>query len=108
MEEPISFSQADVTEGFDDNHHLGPNDWIVTSPLNSMFDNQESLGLPPLGADPSDVYEAASKLSALRERVSIRDDGVYCPICHIANVDLGKLRTPCPQCGRQLLRFGWD
>jgi hypothetical protein len=105
--EAISFSQLDVTERFDDNRSLGPDEWISTTPLNSTIRNPESAGLPSLGADPEEVYRVASKLSALRESVSIPDDGVYCPICHIANVDLGKLRTPCPKCGRELLKFGW-
>jgi hypothetical protein len=43
--------------------------------------------------------------NALRELIP--SAGVYCPVCHIANVDLGRLRTPCPQCGRPLLKFGW-
>ena len=50
----------------------------------------------------------ASKLSQVRESIPIPNDGVYCPICHIANIELAKLRTPCPKCGRALLKFGWD
>lgn len=106
--ERISYSQVDVTEGFGDNERLGPKEWISTSPLNSGTDNPESMGLPPLGADPGEVYRIASELSALRESIPDANDGVYCPICHIANIDLRKLRTPCPQCGRELLKFGWD
>jgi hypothetical protein len=55
-----------------------------------------------------EIYRVASRLSALRESIPIPNDGVYCPVCHIANIDLGRLRTPCPQCGRALLKFGWD
>lgn len=66
------------------------------------------MGLPPVGADADEVYEVAAKLSALRESFPVRDDGVYCPVCHVANVDLGRLQTPCPRCGRPLLKFGWD
>lgn len=98
----ISFSQLDITERFDDNQRLGTDEWISTTPLNSTIPNPESAGLPSPGADSEEVYRVAFKLSALRESIPIPDDGVYCPICHIANVDLGKLRTPCPKCGRGL------
>src|SRR5262249_34254239 len=107
-QQQFSYSQVDITEGFGDAERLGPDDWISTSPLNSGMEDPASMGLPPLGADSSEVYRVASKLSALRESIPIPGDGVYCPICHIANIDLGKLRTPCPQCGRELLKFGWD
>jgi hypothetical protein len=30
------------------------------------------------------------------------------PICHIANIELAELRTPCPKGGKALLEFGWD
>jgi hypothetical protein len=103
----IQFSQLDMTERYDDNFRLGEDEWIVTTPMNSMIPNPESSGLPSPGADSEEVYRVASKLSELRESVPIPDDGVYCPICHIANPDLGRLRTPCPQCGRALLKFGW-
>ena len=105
--ETISFSQLDITERFDDNARLGKDEWISTVPLNSTIPNPESAGLPSLHADSEEVYGVASKMSALRESIPIPNDGVYYPICHIANVDLGKLRTPCPKCGRELLKFGW-
>jgi hypothetical protein len=104
----ISFSQVDITDRFDDNRRLGKDDWIATRPLNATIGNPESAGLPSPGAVAEEVYRVASKLSAIRESIPIPDDGVYCPICHIANVDLGKLRTPCPKCGRELLKFGWS
>jgi hypothetical protein len=66
------------------------------------------MGLPPAGAGADEVYRVASKLSELRESIPIPNDGVYCPVCHIANVDLGRLRKPCRKCGRALLKFGWD
>jgi hypothetical protein len=103
----ISFSQLDITERFDDNESLGEDEWITTTPLNLRISNPEAAGLPSPAADPEEVYQVALKLSALRETIPLPDDGVYCPICHIANVDLGKLRSPCPQCGRELLKFGW-
>jgi hypothetical protein len=106
--EPIGFSQLDITERFDDDRRLGPDEWIATTPLNHTVKNPESMGLPPTGAGDDEVYQLASRLSSIREMVPIPNDGVYCPVCHIANVDLGKLRKPCPRCGRELLKFGWD
>ncbi len=114
--EPLLYSQADITESFGDDERLGPDDWIATvasnafgtNPENAALKNPESVGLPPPNAGPNEVHRVASKLSEMRESGSIPNDGVYCPVCHIANIDLGKLRTPCPQCGRQLLQFGWD
>ena len=102
----ISYSQLDITESFGDNLRLEPDDWIETIPLNKTTPN--GRGLPPVDAIDETVYEFASRLSQLRESIPIPNDGVYCPICHIANIDLAKLRTPCPRCGRALLKFGWD
>ena len=106
--ESISYSQLDITEAFGDDQHLGPDEWIATTPLNAITDTPESMGLPATGATADEVYWVASKMSELRESIPIPNDGVYCPVCHIANVDLRRLRTPCPQCGRGLLKFGWD
>jgi len=104
----MMYSQADVTGAFGDDQRLGPDDWITSVPLNASTADPVSMGLPPVGADEDEVYRLASKLSELRESIPIPNDGVYCPVCHMANVDLGRLRTPCPQCGRPLLKFGWD
>ncbi len=102
----ISYSQLDITERFDDHLHLKPEDWISTVPLNKSGPNGK--GLPPVDASADEVYKAAERLSQFRESISIPSDGVYCPVCHIANTQLAKLRTPCPKCGRALLKFGWD
>jgi hypothetical protein len=104
----ISYSQLDITESFGDNARLKPEEWIATIPLNKTTPNGQVSGLPPVDASDEEVYEAASRLSQFRESISILSDGVYCPICHIANTQLDKLRTPCPKCGRALLKFGWD
>jgi hypothetical protein len=104
----IMYSQVDITEAFGDDQRLGPDDWIATMPLNATTADPQSVGLPRLEADANEVHRVASKLSELRESIPIPNDGVYCPVCHIANVDLGRLRTPCPQCERPLLKFGWD
>ena len=104
----MMYSQADIKEAFADDQRLGPGDWIATVPLNTTTPDPESMGLPSVGAGPDEVYGVASKLSELRESISIPNDGVYCPVCHIANIDLNRLRTPCPQCRRPLLKFGWD
>jgi hypothetical protein len=104
--EEISYSQLDITESFGDNLRLTSEDWIATIPLNKL--TPDGRGLPPVDASDETVYEFALRLSQLRESIPIPTDGVYCPICHIANIELSKLRTPCPQCGRALLKFGWD
>jgi len=103
----ISYSQVDITETFDDQLRLSPDEWVETVPLNSMVDRPELQGLPPKTATPEEVYLIAQKLSAMRESFTVETDGFYCPLCHIANTDLGRLKTPCPRCGRQLLKFGW-
>jgi hypothetical protein len=104
----IGYTQADITERFGDNLSLGPDEWIETVPLNRQTEDPGAVGLAPASATDDEAYEAASKLSAIRERFNLPDDGVYCPVCHIANVTLGLLRKPCPKCGRPLLKFGWD
>ncbi|MCR9202923.1 MAG: hypothetical protein NXI04_30120 [Planctomycetaceae bacterium] len=103
----LSFSQLDITDRFDDNSSLGAEEWISTTPLNTSVPNPEASGLPSLDANNDEVYLMASTLSELRESIPIPDDGVYCPVCHIANTDLGKLKSPCPKCARPLLKFGW-
>ncbi len=105
--EAMCFSQLDITEGFDENQGLGADDWIKTRPLNATLNNTEASGQPPRDADSDKVYRVAATLSVVRESIPIEGDGVYCPICHIANIDIGKLHTPCPNCCRGLLKFGW-
>jgi hypothetical protein len=105
---PLQFSQLDITERFGDDQRLGPDDWISTTPLNQNNTNPESVGLPALTASAEEVYRIASAMSELGESLPLDRDGVYCPICHVANINRAKLRTPCPKCGRALLQFGWD
>jgi hypothetical protein len=102
----ISFSQLDITERFDDHLNLKPEDWIATIPLNKSSPNTKEL--PPLDATADEIYRSGARLSQLRESIAVPNDGVYCPVCHIANTQLAKLRTPCPKCRRPLLKFGWD
>ena len=104
----FAFTQVDTTERFDDNQSLGTNDWIDTVPLNTLLPDGENMGLPAIDATEDQVFSIASKMSEIRESLDIPNDGVYCPNCHVANVNLSRLRTPCPQCGRPLLKFGWD
>ncbi len=106
--EETSYSQLDITESFDDNLGLTPGDWIPTVPLNKTTPNGQAMALPSAHASEEEVYEVASKLWQFRESIPIPNNDVYCPICHIVNVELAKLRTPCPKCGRALLKFGWD
>lgn len=103
-----SYSQLDITESFDDHLKLGPEDWIKTSPINIGNPNPEKVGLPPVNFSDNAVYEIGSRASVLRDQIANLRDGVYCPVCHIANTQLNRLSTPCPQCKRALLRFGWD
>ncbi len=103
----FSFSQVDTTGKFGDDVSLKEEDWISTIPLNSLVDDPGSMGLPTVGAGEEEVYSIAERLSRLRESIPVPNDGVYCPNCHIANVRLALLHTPCPRCGRDLLKFGW-
>lgn len=104
----IRFSQLDITEQFGDQRRLTKEEWIATVALNSKMPDPVSRGLPPHSATLEEIYAAAAKLSAIRVRFVGSGDGVYCPVCHIANVDHEKLHEPCPKCGRKLLSFGWD
>ena len=103
----LSFSQLDTTEHFGDNLRLTENDWIQTTPLNELTPDPQAHGLPPRGASDETVYAVAARLSRLREIFATTTDGVYCPICHIANISLPKVHTPCPKCNKPLLRFDW-
>jgi hypothetical protein len=105
---PISFTQLDITETFSDNRRLSAEEWVSTVPLNERVADPKSQGLPTRGSDPEAVYATADRLSKIRESIPIEGDGVYCPTCHIANTSLARLRTPCPKCGKPLLKFGWD
>ena len=105
---PISFSQLDITERFGDNLRLTAEEWIATVALNERIPNPQAQGLPPRGAGDEVIYATADRLSKMRESIHIESDGVYCPTCHIANTSIARLRTPCPKCGKPLLRFGWD
>ena len=103
---PNSFFSSGHTERFDDHLHLKSEDWIATVPLNKSSPNAKEL--PPVDATADEIYQAGARLSQLRESIPVPNDGVYCPVCHIANTQLAKLRTPCPKCSRPLLKFGWD
>lgn len=104
----LRFTQVDVTERFGDNLSLSENDWIETFPINSFGADVNLDGLPPPDANEEDIHCIASKLSEIRESFNLTNDGVYCPVCHMANIDYGKLRTPCPKCKRPLLAFDWN
>src|SRR4030095_5509728 len=104
----IGFSQVDTTERFGDDLSLDADDWIETVALNSVVSDAESMGLPAIDASEEDVYAIAAQLSSMRESIEIPNDGVYCPTCHIANVNLSLLRTPCPKCGKEMLKFWCD
>lgn len=103
----LNFTQLDFTERFGDHLSLGKSEWIQTIPMNEIIERKNLSNLPLPGTNNEEVYKTASQLSEIRERFHMPDDGVYCPICHIANVNIENLGTPCPRCDRPLLAFGW-
>jgi hypothetical protein len=103
-----AITQLDISEHFGDYKRLGRDEWSPTVPLNATTPFPESRGLPPLGARAEEIYVIAQRLSGLRVSLADPSDGVYCPVCHIANIQLARLHIPCPKCRRALLRFGWD
>jgi hypothetical protein len=102
----LNFTQVDVTERFDDHLSLSKDEWVETVPINKFVEGRPE-NLPAVDASEEEVYRIASELSRIRESFRVASDGVYCPICHIANVDIENLRTPCPRCRLPLLAFGW-
>jgi hypothetical protein len=110
----IGVSQLDITPNEDDNVRLKRDDWIATTPIITLDPTAHAMGLPlpKVRANPDEIYAAGSMISEQRAEMvktvgKPDQDGVYCPVCHIANIDISKLQTPCPKCGRNLLRFGW-
>jgi hypothetical protein len=107
-----SYTQVDITDGLNDNLRLGPEDWIETIPLNARVKNAGESpldwGLLAVDAKDETIYDVASRLSRVREAMPFPDEGVYCPVCHIANTQIARLHTPCPRCGGPLLQFGWN
>jgi hypothetical protein len=107
----LTFTQTDVTKSSGHDLSLSPNDWIETMPINAVVP-EAPPGLPPLDATEDQIYQIADRGSRFRESLRVSgqlsgDDGVYCPICHIASIQLHLLRKPCPRCGRELLLFDW-
>lgn len=103
----LNFTQVDFTEYFDQNLSLSPEEWVPTVPMNKMLGHDNRGNLPTFDATDHEIYRIALSLSEIREQFQIPDDGVYCPICHIANTDISKLGKGCPECERPLLAFGW-
>ncbi len=101
----ISYTVVDITETFGDNLSLGKEDWVTTTPLIKLLGVDHQKGLPSVDACDGEIYAIAVGLSEIREEFQIATDGVYCPVCHIANVDKEKLRMPCPKCARELRLF---
>ncbi len=107
MPDDFRFSQLDITERFDDRNRLKPEEWINTIPLGYQQIHQGVKINLISSEDPNEIYRVATSMSGTRNIINNVNDGVYCPICHRASIDLKKLGTPCPICGRSLLRFGW-
>jgi|SRR6185369_6262965 hypothetical protein len=104
----LNFTQVDFTERFGDHLSLSEDEWIETIPMNRTFPDGKGGNLPPIDAIGDEIYRIASRLSEIRESFRVPTDGVYCPVCHIANIDYAHLRNPCPKCGRPLLAFDWN
>ncbi len=104
----LNYTQLDITENFGDNISLSIDEWIQTVPINHRLGHDNGGNLPALTASDHEIYRVALSLSELREQFHVPDDGVYCPVCHIANVDKNKLGKNCPTCERPLLAFGWS
>lgn len=104
----LNYTQVDSTEYFDQNLSLTPDEWVPTMPMNKMLGHDNNGNLPALDAGDHEIYRVALSLSEIRERFRVPDDGVYCPVCHIANVDITHLGKECPKCSRPLLAFGWS
>ncbi len=104
----VSYTQTDYMPLLSGSDGLSPDQWVSVHPCNEDDALPESKGLPSLTASDGEVYGVASKLSQIRSSFGVPIDGVYCPVCHIANIQKEKLGEPCPQCGRGLLCFGWD
>lgn len=106
----LHYSQLDFYDLTGVRPKLGPDEWVKTIPFTEFYkDAYGRNGLPEKNADIDTVYKVATKMSKVRESVLHlgKGDGVYCPICHIVNIQIEKLHTPCPECGRALLLFGW-
>src|SRR5947208_2182082 len=54
--EAMSYSQLDITENFDDNLGLTPDEWIPTLPLNKTTRSGWAMGLPPARASEEEIY----------------------------------------------------
>ncbi|MEQ1643384.1 MAG: hypothetical protein ABL959_08095 [Pyrinomonadaceae bacterium] len=104
----LSYTQVDITREFDQNLSLTNEDWVDTMPINEFLGNDNNGNIPALGAIDHEIYRVALSLSEIREEFHVPGDGVYCPICHLANTDITKLGEACPKCERPLLAFGWN
>ena len=104
----LNFTQVDFTEYFDQNLSLAPDEWVPTIPMNRYLGHDNNGNLPSMDASEHEIYRIALGLSEIREQFRVPGDGVYCPVCHIANVDISNLGKECPKCSRPLLAFGWS
>jgi len=104
----LSFSQVDIIDGLDDGISLSSSDWIETTPINQLIGHDNRGNLPAIDSSDHETYRVALGLSEIRTSFNISGDGVYCPVCHIANIGIEKLGKECPKCERPLLAFGWN
>ena len=106
--EEFLFTVVDIVETVSEGSGFGKDDWVATTPIIKVLGVDHKKGLPSSDVPDGEIYAIAVGLSEIREEFQIATDGVYCPICHIANIDRQRLRTPCPKCGRELLLFDWN
>ena len=104
----VSYTQVDVTEHFEQHLALSMNEWITTIAINKLIGHNNNGNLPDIDANDHEIYRIALSLSEIREKFKIHGDGVYCPVCHIANINIANLGEECPKCSRPLLAFGWS
>ena len=104
----LNFTQVDFTDLFDKHLSLSKDEWVETVPMNKVIGHNQGGNLPDFDSSEHEIYRIALGLSEIREAFTIYGDGVYCPICHIANIDIEKLGKNCPKCERPLLAFGWN
>lgn len=103
----LNYTQLDISEHFDEHLALSTDEWVTTIPINRWIGHDNNGNLPDLNANDHEIYRIAASLSEIRQDFHPLGDGVYCPVCHIANIDFEKLGKECPKCFRPLLAFGW-
>lgn len=111
---PEGLTQLDMPRDVTEQLRIQSEDWVPCVPIRGKNTAYIYDQLPTTDLTDEETYTLAKQLSDVwNERISKSDHplqkigGVYCPVCHIASIDLDKLGLPCPKCKRELLRFNW-